>query len=68
MCYNNHDLRKNEQFQHSATYWLRDMKNRLFFTSNQARFLPAINRWADRYSGWAIVVGGGGGWGCGGSR
>ncbi len=30
----------------------------------QARFLPAINRWADRYPGWAIVVGGG----CGGSR
>ncbi len=25
---------------------------------SQARFLPAINRGADRYPGWAVVVGG----------
>ncbi len=34
----------------------------IYIMLRQARFLPAINRWADRYPGWAIVVvvGGGG--------
>jgi len=31
---------------------------RQFNNAHQARFLPAINRWADRYPGWAIIVGG----------
>ncbi len=31
---------------------------RQFDNAHQARFLPAINRWADRYPGWAIVIGG----------
>ncbi len=31
----------------------------IFTSADQDRFLAAINRWADRYPGWATVVGGG---------